>query len=294
VTVPLPPLGPGWWVGEAALDPDELRLDDRRLFVVRVAPPARVTAPDAGPFVAAALSVLRDARRVADGAEVSLGERPGAARSVVLPPADAALLGQANRALGSRGLTWRFGLAGTPGRIAAPELEAIAGVQVGRRYRLERESGGASDSSVLATVNGEPWLVRDGNTVLVGSRLDTAWTALPATPGFVPFLDALVNRVVRGEADVADSTGPAGVAFRTRGADTLGATVSGPDPRESDLTPATPEDVRRAVPGAQVLDEAGLRAARFAGTRRVDASGLLLGLALLVAAVELAVASLTR
>src|SRR3989454_3667933 len=101
--------------------------DDRRLFVVRVAPPARVTAPDAGPFVAAALSVLRDARRVADGAEVSLGERPGAARSVVLPPADGALLGQANRALGSRGVTWRFGLAGAPGPNAAPGAPGLPG-----------------------------------------------------------------------------------------------------------------------------------------------------------------------
>ncbi|HXI32564.1 MAG TPA: BatA domain-containing protein, partial [Gemmatimonadales bacterium] len=66
LTLPLPVSAPGWWLGEAALDPDELRADDRRPFVRRVAPPARVTATAAGPFVAAALAVLRDARRVAD------------------------------------------------------------------------------------------------------------------------------------------------------------------------------------------------------------------------------------
>src|SRR5438552_12573830 len=59
VSIALPPLAPGWVVGEATLDPDELRADDRRLFAWRVAPPARVTArDDAGPFLAVALAVL--------------------------------------------------------------------------------------------------------------------------------------------------------------------------------------------------------------------------------------------
>src|SRR4029077_2647280 len=60
VLLPLPSLSPGWWVGEAILEPDELRADDRRLFVWHVAPRTRVAiAPDAGPFVAAAVAVLR-------------------------------------------------------------------------------------------------------------------------------------------------------------------------------------------------------------------------------------------
>src|SRR5207302_356703 len=42
VSISLPSLGPGWWVGEIVLDADELRADDRRLLVWRVAPPARV------------------------------------------------------------------------------------------------------------------------------------------------------------------------------------------------------------------------------------------------------------
>lgn len=303
VTVPLPSqsITPGWWSGEAVLEPDELRADDRRAFVWRVAPPARVAATaGAGPFVAAALAVLREGRRIADGRDVVIGDAPPPAgsRSVVQPPADAALVGQANRALAARGVDWRWGEAGTPGPIAAPELAMIEGVQVKRRYRLL--GAGSSEQGaeqVLATINGEPWLVRSGNVVLLGSRLDTAWTALPATPGFVPLIDALVNRVVAGAAEVTVAEGAPRVEFLVRGADTVGATVFGPDPRESDLTPATGAVATAAFGGRErvhVLDDAAFASETFAGTRRADASGLLLVLALLLAAVELGVATRTR
>jgi hypothetical protein len=297
VSVTLPPEAPGWWTGEALLEPDELRADDRRPFVWRVAPPARVSqGPAAGAFVAAALSVLRDARRVADGRDVLIGDVPagggGSAHWIVQPPADAALLGQANRALAARGVPWRWGGAGTPGLLVSRELEQIAGggAQVTRRYRLEGTGG-----DVLATVNGEAWLVRARDVVLLGSRLDTSWTALPAEPSFVPFVDALVNRVVAGATTVDAAEGAPRVEFRVRGADTLGATVFGPDPRESDLTPTSSDLVAAAFgPTALLLDDAHFAAQRFAGTRRREASGLLLALALLLAAVELGVATRTR
>jgi len=84
----------------------------------------------------------------------------------------------------------------------------LNGVPVVRRYRIEgaasREQGGGD---VPATVNGEPWVVRSAGVVLLGSRLDTTWTQLPAAPGFVPFVDALVNRIVMGEANVAAAEG---------------------------------------------------------------------------------------
>ena len=310
VTVPLPAVAPGWWVGEAALDPDELRLDDRRAFAWRVAPPTAVRAePGTGPFVAAALAVLEQGKRVGSGSEVVIGERTqaGPGRSVVLPPADPALVGQANRSLAARGVHWRFGEPGTPGPIASSMLSGIAGIAVARRYRIAPVNGGGGrgttdggdggeggdDTTTLATVNDQPWLVRDGDVLLVGSRLDTAWTALPASPAFVPFLDALVNRLARGEALVVEAEGAPGVQFRVRGTDTVGATVYGPDPRESDLTPASVDDVRRSL-GAAVFEESRFAAERFAGTHRADASGLLLALALLVAAVELGVATLTH
>jgi len=293
-------------VGEAELAADELRADDRRPFVWRVAPPARVSAgTDVGAFLTAALAVLKDGGRVVAGSaappdvafEELSGTRgprggPGGARaSVVIPPADPALLGQANRALAARGVAWRFAAEGTPGPLASAALTPLAGVQVSRRYRLE--ATGVDSAVVLATVNGEPWLVRAGTVVLLGSRLDTSWTALPATPAFVPFVDALANRVARGEAEILEAEGAPRVAFTVRGVDTVGATVYGPDSRESDLTPASPALARRVLAG-DVLDDAAFAAAAFAGTRRTDASGMLLLLALLLAGAELGLATRTH
>jgi hypothetical protein len=175
--------------------------------------------------------------------------------------------------------------------IASSDLAVINGTAVARRYRLE----GGSDG-VLATVNGEPWLVRSGTVVLLGSRLDTTWTALPATPGFVPFVDALVNRIVVGETQVATREGAPRVEFQTRGVDTIGATVFGPDARESDLTPAATSRAIAALGGSRVsvLSADRLAAERFSGARQVDASWILLVLALLLAAGELGVATRTR
>lgn len=295
VTLALPPLAVGWWSGQLALEPDELRADDVRFLAWRVAPPAGVTAgPEAGSFVTAALAVLREGGRVGTGTGVTIGERPAAGTTVVLPPADPALVGPANRALAARGVAWRFGGPGTPGVLASEALAPAAGAAVGRRLRLEAPRGGGADSGlVLARVNGEPWLVRADDVVLVGSRLDTSWTALPAHPGFVPFIDALVNRVARGEGAVTFAEGPAAVAFTRRGADTVGATVFGTDARESDLTVAD-RALARAALGADVHDEAAFATEVYAGVRRTDVSGALLLLALLVLVAETVVARRTR
>jgi hypothetical protein len=301
VSLPAQSLAPGWWVGEAALEPDELRADDRRPFAWRVAPPAKVTAtPSAGSFVAAAIAVLQAGRHIVDGRDVVIsgGDIPTSPHAVVQPPDDPALVGQANRALASRGVPWRWGQLATPGVLTSTDLGVLNGVQVVRRYRIEgARNGEQGPAAVLATVNGEPWLVRSGGVVLLGSRLDTTWTALPAAPGFVPFLDALVNRIVIGEAEVAAAEGAPRVEFRTRGTDTIGATVFGPDARESDLTPATPTLVTTALGGKDrtaVLSADRFAAEGFSGTRRADASGILLVLALLLAAAELGVATRTR
>src|SRR5947199_51096 len=83
-------------------------------------------------------AVLEDGQRVhGGGTEVAIGDRPetGTLVSVVVPPAEPALIGQANRALAARGGRWRFAAAGTAGPIAGPALPALAGLQVTRRYR---------------------------------------------------------------------------------------------------------------------------------------------------------------
>src|SRR2546428_1662762 len=177
VTIMLPSLGPGWWVGEVVLDADELRADDRRWIVWRVAPPARVAArmsPAGGPFVAAALAVLEDGQRVRrGGTEVAIGDRPeaGTLVSVVVPPVEPALIGQANRGLAARGGRWRFGSAGPPGPVAGAAVPATAGLQGTRGEPdgvVSGDGGRATgdDSTLLATLNGEPWLGR-GRTVLL-------------------------------------------------------------------------------------------------------------------------------
>jgi len=112
-------------------------------------------------------------------------------------------------------------------------------------------------------------------------------------------VDALANRLSLGggEADIVEAEGAPRVVFTLRGgggADTVGATVYGPDPRESDLTPASRALARRVLGGAEVLSDAEFAAAAFAGTRRADASGVLLVLALLLAGAELGVATLTH
>ena len=290
VTLPLTDPGPGWWVGEVSLEPDELRSDDRRLVVWHSVPPARIRAdPAAGPFAAAALAVLQAAHRVSDGTEVTLADRPGAGASVVVPPADPALIGQVNRALQARGTGWHFGGAGSPGPIASTTLTGLDGARVSRRQLLE----GVDSGLVLATVNGEPWAVASGGVVLIGSRFDTTWTTLPTTPAFVPLVDALVNRFSRGESPVTEQEGDARVTFTRVGPDTVGATVYGPDPRESDLTPADPAVVQSAL-GAELVRDVDFGAAAFAGLRRADLSGVLLLMALLLALGELAAATLAR
>ena len=290
LTLALADPGPGWWIGEVTLDPDELRSDDRRLFVWHSVPTALVHAdPAAGPFAAAAIAVLQAAHRVRDGAEVTLADRPGAGASIVVPPSDPALVGQVNRALQARGVAWHFAAMGSPGPVTSAILPGLDGARVMRRHRLE----GADSGVVLASVNGEPWAVVSGGVVLVASRFDTTWTALPTTPAFVPLVDALVNRFARGEAPVREREGAARVEFTRLGPDTVGATVYGPDARESDLTPADPALVRRAL-GAELVSDADFGGAAFAGLRRADLSGVLLVLALLLAIGELAAATLAR
>src|SRR3989454_42487 len=135
-------------------------------------PPARGrAAPGAGPFGPGAVAVLTQGNRVAEGTDVSLGERlrgdPG--KTVLPPPADPALVGQANRALAARGVRWRFGASATPGPVATASLAGINGIPVARRYRLE----GGDTTTLIPPPNGDPPLVRGGDVVLLGSPPDT-------------------------------------------------------------------------------------------------------------------------
>ncbi|HEU5358432.1 MAG TPA: VWA domain-containing protein [Gemmatimonadales bacterium] len=315
--VTLPGGRAGWSALTARLDPDELRGDDARTVAVRVAPTPRVAWSASDRYVAAALATLVAGRRAVAGDGLRVGSL-GAGPSVVFPPADPALVGALDRALAARGVAWRYG----------PLLDDTAAIdssawlrpaRVWRRYRLV--PNGSGRTGVLITVGGEPWLVRSGPVLLLGSRLEPAWTELPLVAGFVPFIDALVGRIAPGEESGIEAAvgtpvllpgsvdqvrwagGSAavegGAAFTAprpglywlvaRG-DTVGALAANADPRESDLAEASGRAVRSLWPTARVVTLDDVPAAAFGLAERTDLRGPLLWAALLLAVVELFVA----
>jgi hypothetical protein len=304
---------PGWYTVTLSLAPDELRIDDARSVAVRLSPPPAVHWDPEDRFVVAALEVLRGEGRVRAGDGVRLGAL-GQGPSIVFPPADASRIGALNRALAARGSQWQFGVPVGGGERSDSSALLPAGERIAHRFTLEPLGRGGD---VLATVSGQPWLVRSGELLLLGSRLDTAWTALPLSAAFLPFLDALVSRAAQGELTsselvvgsalrlpervtaVAGPTDAAlveggtlwspmlpGVYHLTGGGDTLGAVTVSVDARESDLSRATDGDVRAVWSRATVASlEAGPRRAFSAGSRG-DMRGALLLLALCCALAE--------
>lgn len=321
VAVTVTGLTPGWWPVVVSVDPDELRADDRRVTAVRVAPVARVTWNPADLHLATAVQVLEADGRVRRGNEVTLGGL-GRGLSVVFPPADPAEVGALNRALGRRGVAWRFG---DPVNAAErSDSGALVGaVAVARRYRLERSTAGGT--GVLATVGGDPWMVRDAGVVLLGSRLDPEWTELPLAAEFVPFVDALINRVARGEVALRQGTPggtvllpdrttevhsgerrwtveggapfspPAtGLYYLVAGIDTMGVLAANVDVRESYLERAGDRAIRQLWHPARIIEPERARDVVFAAGARGDLRGPLLWLALALALVEVGLASLRK
>jgi hypothetical protein len=317
-TLNLPGVPSGWWVVTGQLDPDELRMDDRRVGIVRVAPVARVTWDPQDRFIAAACQVLEANRRLARGDEITFGKL-GPKGSVVMPPADPAELGALNRALSARGVGWNFGtLVVAPG--ATDSGATLGRTRVLRRYQLRPTASGRT--GVLITAGGTPWLVRSGNVLLLGSRLDPAWTELPTSAGFMPFVDVLLNRLARGELtivngapgdpidlpDLVSSVRQGVREWRVEGGgtfrpndlgeyyllaarDTIGGLSVNPDPRESLLAPASDSDIRRVWKGARVVDLRQVGNYAFSLASRGDLRGPLLWSALVLGVLELGMAS---
>ncbi len=299
-------VAPGWTMLTASLPPDELRSDDAQVIGLRVAPPAAVHWDAAEKHVNAALSVLAADGRVRAGGGMQFGSL-GPGVSVVEPPADPARVGALNRLLAARGATWRFGNT----IIAAGRSDSGALIpsreNVTRRVALESIG---SSGDVLATVDRSPWIVRTGDVILLGSRLDPDWTTLPLSAAFVPFVDAVVTRASRGDLAVPDAAAGVPVAMPPRvtavvqgghssaignapwrpsatgvyhllaAGDTVGAVSVHIDPRESILFRAPDRAIRSLWPGATIagLDDGPSRA--FAAGTRGDLRGALLLVAL--------------
>ena len=110
-------------------------------------------------------------------------------------------------------------------------------------------------------------MVRAEDVVIIASRMEDDWTALPLSAGFLPFLDVVVNRIATGGgwlvpatagatpdlpagAEVVGASTPLepGVYFLRGGAgDTVGALEVNHDRRESRLDPADRSAVRAAA-----------------------------------------------
>jgi len=194
---------------------------------------------------------------------------------------------------------------------------------VARRYVLQ--ATGSGRTGVLASVAGEPWLVRSGDVVLLGSRLDPAWTELPLAAGFMPFMDLLLNRLARGEVILAQGApgdavplpdlttsvrqgerewqvegggmfhpSDVGAYYLVAGGDTLGAISANLDMRESLLAPASDDQIRRLWDGARVVPLAESAELVFSAGAMGDFRGPLLLAALLLGLGELMLASVWR
>jgi hypothetical protein len=311
----------GWWPISADLDPDELLADNARTGVVRVAPVAQVSWDPDLKYLGAACDVLAANGRIGRGVEVVLG-RVGPGSSIVEPPADPAELGALNRALDQRGVGWKYG------RLIMAAATTDSGALVGRerveqRYTLEPVGSGRT--GVMATVDGAPWIIRGAGVVLLGSRIDPEWTSLPLSAAFMPFMDALLNRVARGEITLSGgfpgdpvplpdqvtevrlgerhwrteggaSFRPAqtGIHFLLAGRDTIGALAVNFDPRESLLERVPDGAVKDLWPRATIVTpEEGPSRAFSLGTRS-DLRGPLLWGALILGLTEVLLASIWR
>ena len=210
----------GWVAGTLELEPDELPPDNIRHYAVWVGPAPGVTAsPAAGPFVRSAIDVLKQSRRVVDGADVTItpADELTTLPALVVAPASAVRLGAANRALERAGIPWRLG----PARRDDSAIRGarIDGAITTLRYPLLPQTGAVAET--LATAGRDPWVVAGPRFVLVGSPLTPDATTLPIRASFVPWLAEMVSERLAGEPGHVLAAVPGGATPRPQWADAL-------------------------------------------------------------------------
>ncbi len=165
-------------------------------------------------------------------------------------------------------------------------------------------------------------LVADVAPVTIGAVRYEPTAQIPLRAGFLPFMDAVVNRLARGELalqsaspgdpvlvpDLVTAVAQAdrrwaveggaafrapspGVYFLLAGRDTVGGISVNVDSRESHLATATDAQVTNLWPGSRMVELEDAAAAAFAGAGRASLQGPLLWLALGLGLVELLLAS---
>jgi hypothetical protein len=228
IRVRVTPAARGWVVGSVAVQPDELRGDDERWFAAFSGePPAAVSDPSAGPFVASALATLAQSGRVsAGGPRVAVIVAADAATrlpALLVAPSDPARVGPANLALERLGVPWRFSALRTgeaPVRFAASAGDsARVGIVATRRFQLMPRAAARADT--LATAGGEAWVVAGPGYVLVGSPFQPDATTLPVRAAFVPWLAEVLAERLGGDPGAVVASAPGAVVEPPAGADAL-------------------------------------------------------------------------
>lgn len=317
----LQPTARGWIPGAIELAPDELRGDDIRHFAVHLGEPPLVTLDaSAGEFLRGALDALVNGGRArrGDGVALTTAERarkPG----LIFAPADPLKLADANRALATAGIPWRFGA-----RRQGPAPlrgEGLDGAVARTWFPLQSASAAATVGIVdtIARVGGAPWAVAGEGYVLIASAAVPEATDLPVRAAFVPWLDALLSqrlaqgvgaaleaapgasvRVPNGVETLEapdgtttpvtagatiDAPWSAGVYFWRRGTARAGALVVNGEPAESDLARVDARALADQLGAELEGDATTLAGVAFgAGGRRfLDGTLLVLALGLLVA-----------
>ncbi len=210
-TLGLPELPIGSHQGRVEIDPAGARSDDLRHFAIRVVPPpvVRFYGTDESPL-SIGIETLGQAGRLGLGAGASvaviegssLAGAPwaGASTLVFTPPSDPVDLPAFNQGLSAAGVGWQAAVDADPGDLGLEEPGAafsFRGVRVRNRVRLRAGAGGgAADTTLLRTDDGEPWLLRtqanNRLVLLLASPLTPEATDLPAHPTMIPFLESLL------------------------------------------------------------------------------------------------------
>lgn len=222
VVLPFPGRDAGLVTGHVEIDRDALAADDRRRFVVRVAPAPSVALAAPAPFIEEAIDVLAEAGRVrragpgsADvviapaGAGVRAVER--GAGVIVVPPTTRLQQAAINRRLVEAGIPWRLdGLTTDGQQIDTAGLalaRTLADVRLRHVYALgpRRVGKPGTDSVLLRLSTGEPWAVAGrvgsdadrgsgaGRYVLLATPMTAGAGSVPTSAAMIPLLDHAIN-----------------------------------------------------------------------------------------------------
>jgi len=208
----VPSLDPTTHGGRFEIEPSGLRADDARYFSFRVVdPPAAAWTGPPGSFTGIALATLQAGGRVGvgdggvriyeAGDGYPLEPAGNGYRTVILvPPADPLSLPRFNQLLTRIGIPWALLSDETRGELGIRDPGGVPGLEAVRiesRY-LMTPSGGVEDSVLLATSDGQPWLVRgraNGQMyLLLASPLVESAGSLPGSAAMIPFLETLILR----------------------------------------------------------------------------------------------------